>query len=76
MRHAWQSWMRSITADQLGEAFGVTKSTMGNKAKQVRDLLRISSFSLEFQRADVIERNPLVWIIEVNGFAMGARGRT
>jgi len=62
-----------VTADQLSEALGVAKSTMGSKAKQVRDLLRISPFSLEFQRADVIERNPLVWIIEVNGFAMDAR---
>ena len=62
-----------VTADQLSEAFGVAKSTMGSKAKQVRDLLRFSPFSLEFQRADVIDRNPLVWIIEVNGFAMDAR---
>jgi hypothetical protein len=62
-----------VTADQLSEAFGVAKSTMGSKAKQVRDLLRISPFSLEFQRADVIEWNPLVWIIEVNGFPVDAR---
>jgi hypothetical protein len=62
-----------VTADQLSEAFGLAKSTMGSKAKQVRDLLRISPFSLEFQRADVIDRNPLIWIIEVNGFAVDAR---
>ena len=62
-----------VTADQLSEAFGVAKSTMGSKAKQVRDLLRISPFSPEFQRADVATRNPLVWIIEVNGVAMDAR---
>ena len=62
-----------VTADQLSEAFGVAKSTMGSKARQVRDLLRISPFSPEFQRADVARRNPLVWIIEVNGVAMDAR---
>jgi hypothetical protein len=62
-----------VTADQLSEAFGVAKSTMGSKAKQVRDLLRISPFSLEFQRADMIDQNPLVWIIDVNGFAVDAR---
>lgn len=63
----------SVTADQLSEAFGVAKSTMGSKARQVRDLLRISPFSLEFQRADVAARNPLVWMIEVNGLAVDAR---
>jgi hypothetical protein len=62
-----------VTADQLSEAFGVAKSTMGSKAKQVRDLLRISPFSLEFQRADVAAQNQLVWIIEVDGIAMDAR---
>jgi Domain of unknown function (DUF6398) len=62
-----------VTADQLSEALGVAKSTMGSKARQVRDLLRIDHFSPEFQRADVAAQNPLVWIIEVNGLAMDAR---
>ena len=62
-----------MTADQLGAAFGVAKSTMSRKARQVRDLLRISHFSLEFQRADVAAQNPLAWIIDVNGLAVDAR---
>jgi hypothetical protein len=62
-----------VTADQLSEAFGVAKSTMGSKARQVRDLLRISPFSPEFQRADIAAQNPLIWIIEVNGLAVDAR---
>jgi Domain of unknown function (DUF6398) len=62
-----------VTADQLSAAFGVATSTMSSKARQVRDLLRISHFSLEFQRADVVARNPLAWIIEVNGLAVDAR---
>jgi uncharacterized protein DUF6398 len=62
-----------VTADQLSAAFGVAKSTMSSKARQVRDLLRISHFSPEFQRADVVAQNPLAWIIEVNGLAVDAR---
>jgi len=62
-----------VTADQLSAAFGVAKSTMTSKARQVRDLLRISHFSPEFQRADVVAQNPLAWIIEVNGLAVDAR---
>jgi hypothetical protein len=61
------------TADQLSEAFGVAKSTMSSKARQVRDLLQVSHFSPEFQRADVAAKNPLAWIIEVNGLAVDAR---
>jgi uncharacterized protein DUF6398 len=62
-----------VTTDQLSAAFGVAKSTMSSKARQVRDLLRISHFSPEFQRADVTAKNPLAWIIEVNGLAVDAR---
>ena len=62
-----------VTADQLSAAFGVAKSTMSSKARQVRDLLRISHFSPEFQRADVVAQNPLAWIIDVNGLAVDAR---
>ena len=62
-----------VTADQLSAAFGVAKSTMSSKARQVRDLLRISHFSPEFQRADVAAQNPLAWIIELNGLAVDAR---
>ena len=62
-----------VTSDQLSAAFGVATSTMSSKARQVRDLLRISHFSPEFQRADVVAQNPLAWIIEVNGLAVDAR---
>jgi hypothetical protein len=61
------------TPDQLCAAFGVAKSTMGNKAKQVRDLLRIDYLSPEFQRADVAEQNPALWMIQVGGLIMDAR---
>ena len=62
-----------VTADQLSAAFGVAKSTMSSKARQVRDLLRITHFSPEFQRADIAAQNPLAWIIDVNGLAVDAR---
>ena len=63
----------TVTADQLSEAFGVAKTTMGSKARQVRGLLRISPFSPEFERADVAAQNPLKWIIEVDGLAVDVR---
>ena len=61
------------TADELSAAFGVAKTTMGSKAKQVRDLLKMSYFRPEFLRADVVAENPMVWFIEVDGLPMDAR---
>jgi hypothetical protein len=61
------------TADELSAAFGVAKSTMSSKAKQVRDLLKMSYFGAEFLRAEVVAENPMVWLIEVDGLAMDSR---
>ena len=62
-----------LTADELRDAFGVAKSTMSSKAKQVRDLLKMDQFTTEFMRADVIAENPTVWFIEVDGLVMDSR---
>jgi hypothetical protein len=62
-----------LTADELSAAFGVAKSTMSSKAKQVRDLLKMDYFTAEFLRADVTAENPMVWLIEVDGVAVDSR---
>jgi hypothetical protein len=61
------------TADELSDAFGISKSTMSGKAKQVRDMLKMSHFSAEFQRADLIADNPAVWFVQVDGLVVDAR---
>jgi hypothetical protein len=60
------------TPDELSEAFGVAKSTMSNKAKQVRDLLKMD-FAAQWQRADMLEQNPAFWFIQVDGFIVDVR---
>jgi hypothetical protein len=62
-----------LTADELGAALGIAKSTMSSKAKQVRDLLKMDQFTAEFLRADVLAENPMVWFVEVDGLVMDAR---
>jgi hypothetical protein len=62
-----------VTADELSEAFGVAKSTMGSKARQIRDLVGIDNFSPEFLRASVMAESPMVWMLEVDGLVMDAR---
>jgi hypothetical protein len=62
-----------LTADELSAAFGIAKSTMSGKAKQVRDLLKMSYFTPEFLRAGMIAANPMIWMIEVDGLAVDSR---
>jgi hypothetical protein len=62
-----------LTADELSDAFGVAKATMGSKAKQVRDMLKMDYVTPEFMRADVADDNPAVWFVEVDGLVMDAR---
>lgn len=62
-----------LTADELGRLMGVKKTTMANKAKLIRDLLEVSHFDPEFSRREIIESNPLVWMLEVDGLPVDAR---
>jgi hypothetical protein len=61
------------TADDLSAAFGVSKSTLANKAKQVRDFLKMDWGKTEFLREDMIEANPMVWFIRADGIVLDAR---
>lgn len=61
------------TADQLSEWLGVKKTTMANKARLVRDTLRLSYFDGEFLRRELVEANPMTWLIEVDGILVDLR---
>ena len=62
-----------VAHDDLADAFGLTKSTLGQKAKQIRDMLKMTWATPEFLRADRIDDNPMIWLIEVNGLTFDAR---
>jgi hypothetical protein len=61
------------TADDLSATFGVAKSTLSAKAKQVRDLTKMSWGTAEFLREDMIEASPMIWLIQVDGLIVDAR---
>jgi hypothetical protein len=46
---------------------------MANKAKRIRELLCLGPLDFEFCRAELLERSPLAWLVEVNGIPMDAR---
>jgi len=62
-----------LSADDLSRLSGVPKSTLSVKGKVIRDLLRLSPIEAEYCRRELYESNPLVWMISVNGFIVGAR---
>ncbi|MBI4494153.1 MAG: hypothetical protein HY690_15300 [Chloroflexi bacterium] len=62
-----------LSADDLSRLIGVAKSTLANKARQIRDLLDIGVFEPEFSRRAMLEQNPLSWMVMVNGLIMDVR---
>ncbi len=62
-----------VTADKLSELLGVKKTTMANKAGIIRKSLGLNPFNTEFSRRDIVESNPLTWLIQVDGLIVDAR---
>ncbi len=62
-----------LTGDQLSALTGVPKSTLANKAKAIRDLLRVGPLESEFCRRERLESHPMAWMISVGGFIVDAR---
>jgi hypothetical protein len=62
-----------LTADQLSQRLGLSKSTLAAKAKRIQDLLRIVRLEPRYCRRALLADNPLAWMISVNGFLVDAR---
>jgi hypothetical protein len=62
--------MRSM---QIAEEFGVSQQTMQNKSKIIRDKLDLTQMDPEWCLSSLIGDNPLVWMLEVDGFVIDAR---
>jgi hypothetical protein len=62
-----------MTGDDLTALTGVPKSTLANKAKLIRDVLRICQLDPEYCRRELLASNPMAWMISVNGFIVDAR---
>ncbi len=61
------------TPGEIAAAFGVSQSTAGTKAKQIRDLLNVTILDPEWSRPSKIDENPMAWMISVNGLILDAR---
>jgi Domain of unknown function (DUF6398) len=54
--------------------FGVAPSTGGNKAKAVRDLLRMGPWDHRWMLPDRVESTGLVWLLQIDGLTVDIRG--
>ena len=61
------------TLDDLCEALGTSKSTVGSKATQIRNLLKIDLFDPTWTLPSRMDSNPMVWMLKVNGFVVDIR---
>jgi hypothetical protein len=62
-----------IPAYQIADHFGVSASTMQAKSKQIRDLIRMSQIDPTWMIPSRVEKNPLVWMLEINGLIVDVR---
>jgi Domain of unknown function (DUF6398) len=62
-----------LRTDDLADLFGVKQQTTANKGRLIMDVLRISVLDPEWTRRDMLDANPRVWLIEVDGLVLDAR---
>ena len=57
----------------IDKVFGVGESTGQGKSKLIRNLLKIRRFDHEWTLPSRMDENPLIWMLEVNGFLQDIR---
>lgn len=62
-----------MTAEEIVEPLGLAKTTAANKAAEIRKMLKIDHFNSEWVLASDIEKNPMLWYVEINGIPVDAR---
>ena len=60
-------------APEIYAHFGVGVSTGQAKSREVRDALGMGQFSPEWTVASNLDKNPLVWMLEINGLVVDVR---
>ena len=58
---------------ELAAAFGVSEGTMHAKARSIENALRIHALDPRWTVPSLIERNPLTWMVEIDGLVVDLR---
>jgi hypothetical protein len=62
-----------MTMADICAVFGVGQSTATAKAKVIRDALNTNRMDLTWMLRSLVDRNPLVWMAQVNGLLVDLR---
>jgi hypothetical protein len=68
-----KSQPHNMTATEIAEWFGLSKSTAGSKTSEVSRLLKLDYANIEFQLESTISQNPALWLLSVDGYVVDAR---
>lgn len=68
-----QSQELSIKMSDISQAFGVGESTASSKSAAILKMLKLHVFDHEWILPSRVDDNPLVWLLNVNGFVMDIR---
>ena len=67
------SFSPHMTTTELCAAFGVSESTVNTKARVIEKALGTQPFDPQWTLASLAEKNPLMWMAEVNGLLVDLR---
>lgn len=62
-----------LTSNELASAFGISASTAGTKAAEIRKMFHIDIFNAEWMLPENIRDNPAIWMVTINGFIVDVR---
>lgn len=62
-----------MKAEEIAAGFGVSPATMHAKNREIQNGLDLMPLDPDFTIASRVDDNPLVWMLEVNGFLMDIR---
>ena len=62
-----------MRADQLCSLMGVSQSTASAKSRKIIDTLGIMQMDPEWWLPSRLDKNPLVWMVEIDGFLVDLR---
>ena len=62
-----------VPTSQIWSYFGLSSSTMQAKSKQIRDLLGMYPMDPDWSIPSMVDKNPLIWMLEVNGLIIDVR---
>jgi hypothetical protein len=62
-----------MRADELCKRIGVSQQTAGGRAKKIRDMLDIFPIHPDWCLPSLVDDNPMIWILNVNGYMVDVR---